>query len=152
MKFLDAWCTRTMRSRLGPMKKIAKSLRCHRHLILNWFRARGTISSGVVEGFNGKAKLTTRKAFGFRTPQGIEIALFHVLGRLPEPKFTHRFRRGGLYIRLVLLTLPSPAIKQGRTSLPKGVSLGYVVSFSAFDAELGRDCHSNAINATSAST
>jgi hypothetical protein len=29
--------------------------------------------------------------FGFRTPQGIEIALFHVLGRLPEPAFTQRF-------------------------------------------------------------
>ena len=90
-KFLDAWCTKAMRSKLKPMKKVAKSLRRHRHLILNWFRARGTISSGVVEGFNGKAKLTTRKAFGFRTPQGIEIALFHVLGRLPEPAFTHRF-------------------------------------------------------------
>jgi hypothetical protein len=91
VKCLDAWCTRTMRSRIGPMKKIAKSLRRHWPLILNGFRARGTISSGVVEGFNGKAKLTTRKAFGFRTPQGIEIALFHVLGRLPEPKFSHRF-------------------------------------------------------------
>jgi len=91
MKFLDAWCARTWRSRIGPMKKITRSLRRHRHLILNWFRARGTISSGVVVGFNGKAKLTTRKAFGFRTPQGIEIALFHVLGRLPEPVFAHRF-------------------------------------------------------------
>jgi len=34
------------------------------------------ISSGVVEGFSGKAKLTGRKAYGLRTPQGIEIALF----------------------------------------------------------------------------
>lgn len=25
MKFLDAWCTRIMRSRIGPMKKIAGS-------------------------------------------------------------------------------------------------------------------------------
>ena len=91
MKFLDAWCTRTLRSRIGPMKKIARSLRRHRHLILNWFRAKGTISSGVVEGLNGVVKLTTRKAFGFRTAKGIEIALFHVLGRLPEPESTHRF-------------------------------------------------------------
>ncbi len=90
-KFLDSWSTEAMRSRLDPMKKVARSLRRHRHLILNWFRAGGTISAGVVEGFNGKAKLTTRKAFGFRTSQGIEIALFHVLGRLPEPDFTHRF-------------------------------------------------------------
>ena len=35
------------------------------------------ISSGLVEGFSGKAKLTGRKAYGSRTPQGIEIALFH---------------------------------------------------------------------------
>jgi len=89
--FLDEWTTGAMRSRLDPMKKVARSMRRHRHLILNWLRAGGTISAGVVEGFNGKAKLTTRKAFGFRTSQGIEIALFHVLGRLPEPDSTHRF-------------------------------------------------------------
>ena len=46
------------------MKKVARSLRKHRVLLLNWFRAKGTISAGVVEGFNNKAKLTTRKAFG----------------------------------------------------------------------------------------
>jgi len=50
------------------------------------------ISSGVDEGFSGKAKLTARKAYGLRTPQGIEIALFHPMGyTLPEPKRTHRF-------------------------------------------------------------
>ncbi|MFM8706298.1 MAG: ISL3 family transposase, partial [Planctomycetia bacterium] len=89
-KFLDAWCTEAMRSKLEPMKKVAKSLRRHRHLILNWFRAHGTISAGVVEGLNGKVKLTTRKAYGFRTAKCIRIALFHVLGRLQEPQFTHR--------------------------------------------------------------
>jgi len=38
------------------------------------------ISSGVDEGFSGKAKLTGRKAYGSRTPQGIKIALLHVMG------------------------------------------------------------------------
>jgi len=90
-KFLDSWCTRTMRSQLNPMKKVAKMLRRHRHLILNWFRAKGLISSGTVEGLNGNAKLTTRKAYGFRSKEGIEIALFHTLGHLPEPECTHRF-------------------------------------------------------------
>ena len=66
-------------------------LREHRTLILNWFHARGTISAGVVEGFNNKAKLTTKKAYGFRTFPAIEIALYHQLGDLPEPKFTHSF-------------------------------------------------------------
>lgn len=90
-KFLDEWCRRTMRSRLEPMKKVAASLRRHRPLILNWFHARGTISAGIVEGLNNKAKLTTRKAFGFRTLEAVKIALYHTLGALPQPKFTHEF-------------------------------------------------------------
>jgi transposase len=89
--FLDEWCARVMRSQLEPMKRVAKMLRNHRELILNWFRAQGQLSSGVVEGFNTKAKLTTRKAFGFRTYHSLEIALYHTLGALPEPQFTHKF-------------------------------------------------------------
>jgi len=50
------------------------------------------ISSGVDEGFSGKAKLSARKAYGLRTPQGMEIALFRPMGyTLPEPKRTRRF-------------------------------------------------------------
>jgi transposase len=90
-KFLDEWCRRTMRSQIEPMKRVARSLRDHRDLILNWFRARGRISAGTVEGLNNKAKLTTRKAYGFRIYETIEIALYHTLGALPEPEFTHRF-------------------------------------------------------------
>lgn len=90
-RFLDRWCTKTMRSKIEPMKKVAKMLRTHRGLLLNWFRAKGQLSSGVVEGFNAKAKLTSRKSFGFRTFHGAEIALYHALGALPEPEFTHRF-------------------------------------------------------------
>jgi transposase len=90
-KFLDEWCTRTMRSQLEPMKKVARTLRNHRELLLNWFRAKGALSSGVVEGFNNKVKLTTRKSYGFRTYEAIETALYHNLGALPEPEFTHRF-------------------------------------------------------------
>lgn len=90
-RFLDEWTARTMRSQLEPLKKVARMLRAHQPLILNWFRARGTISAGVVEGFNNKAKLTTKKAYGFRTFHAIEIALYHQLADLPEPKFAHRF-------------------------------------------------------------
>lgn len=90
-RFLDQWCDQAMRSKIDPMKKVARMLRRHRPLILNWFRAKGQLSSGVVEGFNTKAKLTTRKSFGFRTYHGAEIALYHALGDLTEPNFTHRF-------------------------------------------------------------
>jgi transposase len=89
--FMDRWCKKVMRSRIEPMKKIARSLRAHRPLILNWFKARNEISLGAVEGFNNKAKVVTRKAYGFRTYPAIEIALYHTLGALPEPEVTHRF-------------------------------------------------------------
>ena len=90
-KFLDDWCKRTMRSRIDPMKKIARMLRSHRSLILNYFRAREQIALGAVEGLNNKAKVTTKKAYGFKSFDVIKLALYHTLGDLPEPEVTHRF-------------------------------------------------------------
>jgi transposase len=89
--FLDGWCHTVMRSGIDPMKTVVKSLRKHRSLLWNWFAARGEISTAAVEGMNNKAKLTVRKAYGFRSFQCIETALYHTLGRLPEPKAIHRF-------------------------------------------------------------
>ena len=57
-----------------------RMLRGHRELSLNWFRATGQLSSGVVEGLNTTAKLTPRKAYGFRTSHAADIALSHTLG------------------------------------------------------------------------
>src|SRR5215471_11794159 len=66
-KFLDEWCPQVMRSRIEPMKKIARSLRQHGELTLNYFRAQKLLSSGLVEGLNNKAKVTLRKSYIFRT-------------------------------------------------------------------------------------
>ena len=90
-KFLDAWGQKIRRSRLKPLKKVAASLTEHRDVLLNYFRAKKAISSGVVEGLNNKVKVTFRKSYGFHTDKAREIALFHVLGKLPEPKITHGF-------------------------------------------------------------
>jgi transposase len=90
-KFLDHWCKRTMRSRIKPMEKIARMLRSHRGLILNWFRAKELIALGAVEGLNNKAKVTTKKAYGFKSFEVIKLALYHTLGNLPEPKVAHKF-------------------------------------------------------------
>ena len=73
------------------MQTVARMLRRHRALLLNWFRAKGSISSGAGECFNNKAKLTTRRAYGFRTFRAIDVARYHALGNLPEPQATHRF-------------------------------------------------------------
>jgi len=40
---------------------------------------------------NIKAKLAIRKAYGFKSYETIEIALYHQLGKLPEPNQTHEF-------------------------------------------------------------
>jgi transposase len=90
-KFLDNWVTRTLQTDLEPMKKVARMLRNHKPMILNWFKAKGRLSSGAVEGLNLKAKLTMRKAYGFKSLKCLEIALYHTLGKLPEPEYHHRF-------------------------------------------------------------
>jgi transposase len=90
-KFMDQWCKKVMRSRIEPMKKIARMIRGHKPLILNWFDARGQISLGTVEGLNNKLKASIRKSYGFRTAKAIKIMLYHKLGELPEPQLTHRF-------------------------------------------------------------
>ena len=90
--FLDYWTERAMRSRLEPMKKVARMLRAHEGLILNWFKARGEVSTGATEGLNNKIRVVTRRAYGFRTYKAMEIALYHNLGKLPEPnELTHKF-------------------------------------------------------------
>lgn len=93
LAYLDAWCEIVMRSRIEPMKKVARTLRAHRSLLLNWFKARGQIALGAVEGMNNKLKVITRRSYGFRTYRAIEVSLYHSLGDLPDPQsqLPHRF-------------------------------------------------------------
>ena len=67
------------------------TLRTHRTLLLNYFKAKKQFSSGVVEGLNNKAKITMRRSYGFRTFRILELALYHSFGKLPEPDLTHEF-------------------------------------------------------------
>jgi transposase len=89
--YLESWTKRAMRSRLEPMKRVARMLRKHEGLLLNWFEAKGEVSSGAVEGLNNKIRVVTRRSYGFRTFKAMELALYHTLGRLPEPETAHRF-------------------------------------------------------------
>jgi hypothetical protein len=49
------------------------------------------LSSGAVEGLNNKAKVTTKKAYGFKSFEVTKLELYHTLGDLTEPVVTHRF-------------------------------------------------------------
>jgi transposase len=91
-RFLADWTRRALCSRIEPMRKFARTLRGHQLELQNWFRARHQFAGGATEGFNNKARITTRKAYGFRTFEHAEIALYHALGDLPEPPWlAHRF-------------------------------------------------------------
>lgn len=89
--FLKKWCAQAMRSRLKPIKKFVGMVRRHEGLIMNWFKARKAFSNGITEGFNRRINLISRKAYGFRNYEVLKIALFHELGKLPEPNITHGF-------------------------------------------------------------
>ena len=89
--YLKKWCARAMRSRLDPMKKFVRTLRNHEDLLMNYFKAGKLYSSGIVEGLNLRINLCMRKAYGYRSFELLQISLFHTLGDLPEPKFTHKF-------------------------------------------------------------
>lgn len=76
---------------LPPMKKFVGTLRNHEDLLMNYFKAGKLYSSGIVEGLNLRINLCMRKAYGYRSFDLLQMSLYHTLGNLPEPKFTHKF-------------------------------------------------------------
>ena len=73
------------------MGRVARMLRAHLELLGNHFWARKLYSSGVVEGLNLKCNLIKLQAYGLRSFEALQTALYHNLGDLPEPEITHRF-------------------------------------------------------------
>ena len=59
--------------------------------VMNWFEAKTKISLGAVEGLNNKAKVVTRKSYGFKTAEILKIMLYHKLGKLPVPELAHKY-------------------------------------------------------------
>lgn len=71
------------------MRDLARTLRRRQDDILNYFTLR--IDNGAVEGMNNKAKVVSHRCYGFRTARTYITALYHCLGKLPEPELVHRF-------------------------------------------------------------
>lgn len=91
LKFLRAWTSMAMRSRIEPMKRVARMLRTHEDLLLNYFRAKRQYSSAVVEGMNNRTRVSLASSYGHRSYEVLELTLYHRLGALPEPPVKHRF-------------------------------------------------------------
>jgi len=56
--------------------------------ILNYFKV--LIDNGAVEGLNNKAKTISHRAYGYRTAETFKLALYHGMGKLPEPQLTRK--------------------------------------------------------------
>jgi len=88
-KYLNQWFWWATHSRLKPMRDFAWMIKRHQDDILNYFKV--LIDNGTVEGLNNKAKAISHRAYGYRTAETFKLALYHGLGKLPEPQLTHKF-------------------------------------------------------------
>lgn len=88
-KYLRKWFWWATHSRLEPMKDFAWMIRNHEKGILNYFNMK--ITNATVEGLNNKAKVISRRAYGFRTPTTFIQNLYLCMGDLPMPQTVHRF-------------------------------------------------------------
>ena len=75
---LDEWLAWARRSKLDPFVRLAKTIDKHRDGILAYVRTR--LNNGRVEGLNSKARVITRRAFGFHSAASLIAMLFLCCG------------------------------------------------------------------------
>ena len=78
--FLDRWIGWAKRSRLEPMKAVARTMEKHRDGILAWFDSR--ISNGLIEGINSLVQAAKAKARGYRNKETLKAVTYMVAGKL----------------------------------------------------------------------
>ena len=78
--FLDKWIGWAKRSRLEPMKALARTMEKHRDGILAWFDSR--ISNGLIEGINSLVQAAKAKARGYRNRETLKAVTYMVAGKL----------------------------------------------------------------------
>jgi transposase len=79
-KFFAGWHAWAVRSRLPPMKRVAKTLKQHLSRLLTWFKHR--ISNGPAEGFNSVIQSLKSAARGFRNFANYRTRILFFTGKL----------------------------------------------------------------------
>jgi transposase len=79
-RYFAKWYARTIRSRLEPMKKLARSFRRSLPNMLTWFAHR--ISNAMAEGFNSVIQIIKAAARGFRNFANYRISILFRCGKL----------------------------------------------------------------------
>jgi transposase len=77
---LQHWCTCVMRSKVDPMKDVAKMIRSHLEGIVAWAQTRQT--NGFLEAINGLFQAAKRRARGFTRIDTIKTVIFLIAARL----------------------------------------------------------------------
>lgn len=78
--FFDRWYSWAIRSRLKPVKKVARMLKRRLDRILTWFTS--PISNGPSEGFNSRIQAIKSAARGFRIFEHYRIRILFFCGKL----------------------------------------------------------------------
>jgi len=77
---LAQWCTNVMRSKVEPMKEVAKMIRSHFDGIVAWAQTRQT--NGFLEALNGLFQAAKRKARGYTSIHTMRTVIFLIAGKL----------------------------------------------------------------------
>jgi transposase len=77
---LDKWDSWAMRSRIEPIKDVARTIRKHRDGILAWFDSR--IANGLIEGINSLVQAAKAKARGYRNKKTLTAMTYLIAGKL----------------------------------------------------------------------
>ena len=78
--FFSRWISWARRSRLEPMKAVARTMEKHRDGILAWFD--GNISNGLIEGINSLVQAAKAKARGYRNSETLKAVTYLIAGKL----------------------------------------------------------------------
>ena len=79
-KYFDKWYSRAIRSRLAPVKKVARTCKAHLDHILTFFTHR--LTNGPIEGLNNAIQGLIKKAFGYRNKERFKTDIFFHFGGL----------------------------------------------------------------------
>ena len=81
---LKQWCTNVARSKVEPMKEVARLIRRHLEGICAWAQTRAT--NGFLEALNGLFQAAKRKARGYGRFSTIRTVIFLIAGKLDFSK------------------------------------------------------------------
>ena len=88
-RFFDRWYSWAIRSRLKPIKEVAKMLKKHLDGLLSYFRHR--VTNATSEGFNSRIQAIKSAARGFRSFENYRIRILFYCGKLEmTPQMSHQ--------------------------------------------------------------